>query len=116
MSEHNTYARFKHKEEESHPPALEAREERNSSRSQRSRRPEGRARALALPATISSLVWHDEDSRKRDRKQAEDQGGEQARGSSKLVLRHGSTPWRQAKFDVVSFVDTMILAYHDKQS
>jgi hypothetical protein len=70
MSEHREFKHrrreFKHREEESHSPVLDH-EEREGGPARGVDGVDGVAGALALPATISSSVWHDEEEGSKER-------------------------------------------------
>ena len=67
MSEHSEFKHrrreFTHREEESHSPVLDHEEREGGP----ARGVDGVARALALPATISSSVWHDEEEESKEK-------------------------------------------------
>ena len=77
MSEHREFKHrrreFKHREEESHSPVLDH-EEREGGPARGVDGVDGVAGALALPATISSSVWHDEEEGSNERIKAEIKG------------------------------------------
>ena len=70
MSEHREFnhkrREFKHREEESHSPVLDH-EEREGGPARGVEGVDGVAGALALPAAISSSVWHDDEEESKER-------------------------------------------------
>ena len=71
MSEHREFNHkrraFKHREEESHSPVLDHEESGEGGPARGVDGVDGVAGSLALPATISSSVWHDEEEGRKER-------------------------------------------------